>query len=215
MFQMNHEEIIAAGILNLSAGIPRYTKAEFKIQADRARAGGMASFEWMVRKKDGSLLWTDISITNAFLEGEPRMLAVIRDIDDRKKAEEKLARSESLFSNLMDQSRETVILCNSQGVIIIFNKAAEYLTGVSSEDALNHPIWQAIPQILPGRAKKIVKSNRLERLILEMIANPDGEIHRYSGKWVRDHEDIYYMVSIYPIIIPNDMMINVSIHDIS
>lgn len=55
-----------------------------------AMAGEPQQFEWEGRRKDGTVIPIEVSLRRAEINGRPRVLAVVRDITDRKQAEELL-----------------------------------------------------------------------------------------------------------------------------
>ncbi|HWQ66413.1 MAG TPA: PAS domain S-box protein [Methanospirillum sp.] len=71
------------------------SKSGDKAQAymNQVLAGSPAFFPWRHRRTDGSVFDTEVSLTFVLLDGEPCLQAVIRDITDRIRAEEELARS--------------------------------------------------------------------------------------------------------------------------
>jgi two-component system NtrC family sensor kinase len=64
----------------------------------RAVAGEQLHVEWHIRHKDGSLHWHEVFIKRVLIGGEPRMLALARDITEKKRAAEELDRQrEALY----------------------------------------------------------------------------------------------------------------------
>jgi PAS domain S-box-containing protein len=57
-------------------------------------AGGSAQLlHWKARKKDGTLFWTETSLQKAGFSGKDLVIAVVRDITDRKRMKEQLFRA--------------------------------------------------------------------------------------------------------------------------
>jgi signal transduction histidine kinase len=52
--------------------------------------------EWQVRHRDGRLIWTEVSACFAMIGGARRVVAVSRDVTQRKEMEEALRRSETM-----------------------------------------------------------------------------------------------------------------------
>jgi PAS domain S-box-containing protein len=52
--------------------------------------------EWQLLGRDGRLLWTEVSATSAMIGGMRRVIAVARDVTQRKELEEELRRSETM-----------------------------------------------------------------------------------------------------------------------
>lgn len=94
-------------------------KAAFKAELPRAlelaKEGKRHSFtvEMLHRHRDGRLLWGEVSVMFLFDEGGTLvgMNGVTRNIDDRKRAEEALARSESRFRQLFERMHEGFVIC--------------------------------------------------------------------------------------------------------
>jgi PAS domain S-box-containing protein len=55
--------------------------------AEKVRTEGPQVFETKITRKDGSVRWAEIGLTKTTISGEDRLLAVIRDFSERKKAE--------------------------------------------------------------------------------------------------------------------------------
>ncbi len=86
----------------------------------------------VARKKDGSLFWADISMRKVDLKGEERVIALVRDISERKKIEEEV----SFFKKLVEYTRDPVyVLSPSQGWRLVYaNQAACTHFGVTLEE---------------------------------------------------------------------------------
>ncbi|MFA5308528.1 MAG: PAS domain S-box protein [Dehalococcoidales bacterium] len=77
-------------------------KARELIQA--AYAGQSQLFEWQVRKPDGTLFDAEVSLNAVDVEGKPVLLAVIRDITERKKEDEARLETEQMFRAIVENS---------------------------------------------------------------------------------------------------------------
>lgn len=79
-----------------STGDPPYGPTEAGALLRRAADGTPTTFEWRGRHRDGRTLWTEVSLQSAVLAGEPRVLAVVRDVTARREMEEQLAQADRL-----------------------------------------------------------------------------------------------------------------------
>lgn len=75
-----------------------FTAEEAMRNFRRAVENGHHIFEWFTADLDGRRFWVEVSLRRAVIGGAERLLAVVRDITDRKRAEEELARSQKLES---------------------------------------------------------------------------------------------------------------------
>lgn len=80
--EMRHLRAGGAG-----TGEPPYTQEEALARVHRAVEEGPQVFEWLSRKKSGEIIWEEVNLRTATIGGKRRVLAVVRDITDRKKAQ--------------------------------------------------------------------------------------------------------------------------------
>ncbi len=99
--------------------------------------------EVRVRCKDGSYRW--VASNGRLLRdaaGKPvRVVGAIRDITQRRQAEEKLAASEKRLRDILDSLYGFVGLYTLDGVLIDVNRAPLVAAGLKAEDVLGKPIW--------------------------------------------------------------------------
>lgn len=90
MYGYTREEIFFMNVHDFSAGEPLYSLDEAVGKIRKAVEEGSQTYEWLSKKKGGELFWTEVSLTASHIGGEGRVLAVIRDITDRKEIEKRL-----------------------------------------------------------------------------------------------------------------------------
>jgi len=90
MYGYTREEILFMNVQDFSAGEPLYSLDEAVGMIRKAVEEGPQTYEWHSKKKGGELFWTEVSLTASHIGGEGRVLAVIRDITDRKEIEKRL-----------------------------------------------------------------------------------------------------------------------------
>ncbi|MHC4721292.1 MAG: PAS domain-containing protein [Planctomycetota bacterium] len=69
---------------DLSSGKPGYTQKDALEWIRKAADGTPQVFEWQCRHKSGRLFRAEVSLKRARIGGQDRMLAIVRDITDRK-----------------------------------------------------------------------------------------------------------------------------------
>ena len=90
MFGYDVGDLIGRNIALLSSGIYPSTQEVAIENCERLKREGAQTFEWQCRKKNGALLWTEISRSYAEIGDIPVVVAVIRDITARKQQEKEL-----------------------------------------------------------------------------------------------------------------------------
>jgi PAS domain S-box-containing protein len=93
------EEVLTGTIGNLSANEVPYTNDRASELVMKAIREGPQVFEWLAKRKDGSTFWSEVSLTRSQIGGKNRVLAVVRDITERKKAEEVVLESKIKLEN--------------------------------------------------------------------------------------------------------------------
>ncbi len=87
---------------------------------------GPQSFEWLARRKNGELFWTEIVLSATNIGGSGRVLAVVRDIAARKKAEE----DRQKLVSVIEMSRDFIGIADLNGRVLYLNAAALNLVGL-------------------------------------------------------------------------------------
>ncbi|MBW7990258.1 MAG: PAS domain S-box protein [Planctomycetes bacterium] len=106
-------------------------KAMEKIQL--AMQGQSQFFEWRHNKYNGDVFEAEVSLNRLELSGTAFIQAIVRDITERKQAEEAIKESEETFRSLAEQS-PNMIFINKSGRIVYANKICEEITGYKREE---------------------------------------------------------------------------------
>ena len=123
------EEVLASHSDDLSANEPPYTQEEAQRAIRLAIEKGPRLFEWRARKKSGERFWVEVSLRSSEIGGEGCILAVVRDISERKQAEARLqcfARLGHLLSTISTQEQAARIIADAASDLLGWD--ACYLT---------------------------------------------------------------------------------------
>ncbi|MCI0462879.1 MAG: PAS domain S-box protein [Gemmataceae bacterium] len=86
------------------------------------------------RTKDGRIIPVDINTSAIVVNGMPAVLAVMRDITERKRAEEQLRKQTELLQSILANMADGVVVADGQGRLLALNPAAERLFGLGADD---------------------------------------------------------------------------------
>lgn len=91
------DELIGADVGTISSGEPSYTQSDAMKWHRKAIATGQTQrFDWRCKAKDGRLFWADVAIGTASIGGEEVMLAMVRDVTERRAVEDQLRHAQRL-----------------------------------------------------------------------------------------------------------------------
>ncbi len=94
--------------------------AEEKIAA--AFLNGTERFEWLHKRKNGNVFPTEVCLTALTLSGRPRLLATVRDITERKSAEETLLFRTALLEAQSETTIDGILVVDESDHIVLANK---------------------------------------------------------------------------------------------
>jgi PAS domain S-box-containing protein len=114
----------------LGSGVPPYTQQDAMRLFGRAVAGERMHFEWHGRYRDGTLRWHEVFGKRVKIGGHDRVLALARDITERKQAEQALAASEEQYRAMFDASIDGLVLWDAEGDVVDANPALWHIYGL-------------------------------------------------------------------------------------
>lgn len=100
--------------------------------------------EVMARRKNGEQFPIELALTQIPSSEPPFFTAFIRDITDRKQAEEALRHSEARKAAVLDTALDAIVSIDQSGKIIEWNPAAERIFGYSRELALGRDMAELV-----------------------------------------------------------------------
>ena len=93
MYGYSREEARGLDVEALSLGEPPYTQQDAFTWIKKAAEGEPQIFEWRARRKSGDLFWAEVNMRHARIGDRKRLLVVVRDVTERKQAEEALQKA--------------------------------------------------------------------------------------------------------------------------
>ena len=119
--------------------------------ADRAYVMGLlekdehlSGFEMRVKTSRGRVIWMILSAVVTEMDGQPVAVSGLYDIDRRKRAEEALRESENFVSAVLNTASALVVVLDTEGRIVRFNRACEKASGYKFEEVKDRPFWEVL-----------------------------------------------------------------------
>lgn len=126
----------------------RSSMEKAKEMIDNAMREGRNLFEWTHRRINGEDFPAEVLLSRVEYGGKSFLHAVVRDITERKKTEEKLKEyQEEKFKIVFDSANDGMVLVNAATKkITLCNKAFLKMTGYTSEDIKNMAVTDIHPK---------------------------------------------------------------------
>ena len=147
-----------------------------KFMREQISLGHLGPYEVVGMKKDGTEFPMEIRAKMMKYKGQMARMAAIRDLTDRKKAEEELRESEEKYRGIFDESIAAVYLFDEKKNFLDSNQAGLDLLGYSREELLN----MSIPDV--DADPRVVLPAHEQLLGGERIINYEHRLNRKDGK---------------------------------
>jgi PAS domain S-box-containing protein len=175
---------------------PPYTSENASERLARAAEGESQTFEWQGKDSDGNVFWEEVSLTRAVVDGDVRVLAIVRDVDERKRYEQELEYRRALLEAQTEATIDGHLVVDGEGNVLSYNSQfrdlwdvpAEILDSRDSEALLEYVLGEvADPGAFMETIERIYDDRQIETR--DRIRHEDGRwFDRYSAPVVSEGE---------------------------
>jgi PAS domain S-box-containing protein len=122
------------------------------------RAGSIDHYQLEKRyfRRDGSLIWGQLSVSLLRDRVSPLVVAMVEDITEKKKAQETRFR----YAAIVESSQDAIASATLDGVITSWNPGAERIFGYNASEAIGKPVTILVPPELHDEENKILETLR-------------------------------------------------------
>lgn len=165
LYGYTREQMLQMNVGAISLGEPPFTQVEAENKIRLARDEGPQVFDWLTRCANGKLIWAEVNLARVNLVGEDRILAIVRNIDKKKREQLAIADSEKIKSQIIANAQNAVFAFDSNLVVKEWNAKSDELFGHAANKALGANITHLI----------VSPANRdsFEELLLKYVKNQD------------------------------------------
>jgi len=160
----------------------KWRQIEVKIIQEQILKQGFSNlYEKEYIKKDGTII--PVELTNYLLKDEDGiptgMWAIVRDISERKEAENDIKESREHFQTLFNTMIDPVIIVDTKGKFLEITDRVEKITGFKKEELLGKNFLRT--KIVTGRSKRILLKSLIQRMAGIKLAPYEIEVLTKDG----------------------------------
>jgi PAS domain S-box-containing protein len=134
--EVSLDQLREGGLAYITNGPHPFTAERALAYMRRAVAGESVRFEWMtLHPRTAEEMWVEVGLQRVTIRGENRLLALVRDIRERKRVEQQLQVSEESYRTIFQHASDAMWLHDPQtGEMLEVNEAACELVGYTVEE---------------------------------------------------------------------------------
>ncbi len=123
------EEVVGRYPDIICSGEASYTGEDARLWQARADKGEPQLFEWQSRRKNGECFWVEVNLKKAVIGGDERVIAIMRDITERRRAEAAIRESEERLKAIFEANPDPVVVYDRDGLPQYLNPAFSQVFG--------------------------------------------------------------------------------------
>jgi PAS domain S-box-containing protein len=179
------EDIKNLGVMDIH---PKESLPYVTEQFDRlARHEIGAATEIPVKRRDGTVLYADITSSSLTLAGRTYLIGVFRDITERKRMEDEIKRTSQFLETILENANVWFDVLDENGNVIVWNKGAELISGYTREEAVGHAkTWEWLypdeeyRKSITDNVADVMQRGRMDQDLETTIKRKDGQIRVIS-----------------------------------
>ena len=126
---------------------PNYLFAELQKHWEELKRRKAITIETVNRRASGEIVPVEVTTNYVVFEGEEYIAGTIRDISERKRAEDALRASEERFRTLVDHAADAFVLRDERGIIVDVNRQTCESLGYGREELIGMSLSEINPDV--------------------------------------------------------------------
>jgi len=188
------KEIVGRSLIDFSPVMqPDRVSSDQKGQEKISAALGDTTqiFDWLFTRLDGTPVYSEVTLNRVTIGGKTLLQAIVRDVSERKQAEDALRKSERTYRTVVEDQTELISRFRPDGTQIFVNEAYCQYFKKSREEILGKKFFPRIPAEDHRKVREHFASLTKENpsaIDSHRMIMPDGSIHwqRWSDRAIFD-----------------------------
>jgi len=188
------KEIVGRSLIDFSPVMqPDQVSSEQKGQDRISCALGDSTqvFDWLFTRLDGKPVYSEVTLSRAIIGGKTLLQAIVRDVSERKHAEEVLKKSERTYRTVVEDQTELISRFRPDGTHLFVNGAYCQYFKKSREELIGKKFFPRIPAEDHRQIREHFASLTRENpsaIDTHRVIMPDGSIRwqRWSDRAIFD-----------------------------
>jgi PAS domain S-box-containing protein len=175
VFKCTREQIIGEPPYKFSPEFQpdgRLSREKALEQIKAALSGSPQSFEWTHCHHDGTPFDAEVSLTRMELDGDEFLLAIVRDITERKLAERAIRDSADMLRSTIESTADGILVVNDQGKTVYTNRKFSEMWRIPEELLATHD------------------DEKLLNFVMDQLADPDLFVEKVHSLYMSRDVDI-------------------------
>ncbi|MBF2008215.1 MAG: PAS domain S-box protein [Chlorogloeopsis fritschii C42_A2020_084] len=145
-------------------------------------------------RKDGTLIDVEVKGTICTYNGKPHILAVVRDISDRKQAEAALRASEAQYRDVVETANCIILRWDNHGNVTFLNNYGQRFFGFDFEEIVGRNV---VGTIVPETE---TSGRDLQALMVDICQNPENYLFNENENIRKNGERVWIVWANKPIL---------------
>ena len=158
MYGYTRAEFLNLPVGQLSAGQRPYSDADAAAWIRKAIEEGQQLFEWWARRSGGELFWGEVALTVSEIGGQRRVLAVVRDISERKGVEAELEQYREHLEELVHERTGELEFANRELESFSYSVSHDLRAPLRHIAAYSHLVLEDYAEQLPDEAQQYLQN---------------------------------------------------------
>ncbi|MDZ8055411.1 MAG: PAS domain S-box protein [Aulosira sp. ZfuVER01] len=161
---------------------------------ETTRAGGQFYGQAVDICKDGTLIDVEVKGTTCIYNGKRHVLAIVRDISDRKRTEAALRQSEVQYRDLVQTANCIILRWDSHGDIIYLNDYGQKLFGFDAQEIIGRNV---VGTIVPETE---TSGRDLQALMVDICQHPENYLFNENENSCKNGDRVWIVWANKPIL---------------